>query len=139
MVKKIYISYDDITKYIEDVVKYFESINVKPNGVYGIPRGGLFFAILLSYRMDIPLLLAPCDGCVVIDDIADTGRTLAHYTENETQFNKYYLTTMFYNSKECSVKVDFYEREKAGDWVVFPYEGDSGDALKYDEAIKNKK
>lgn len=139
MINKVYITFDDINKYIDDVVKYFKSINVKPKGVYGIPRGGLVFAVLLSYRMDIPMLLAPCEGCVVIDDIADTGRTLAHFTENETQFNKYYITTMFYNSNACEVKVDFYEREKMGDWIVFPYEVDNDDALKHEEALKNKK
>ncbi|MBP3581338.1 MAG: hypothetical protein J6J33_01130 [Clostridia bacterium] len=121
---KVYVTYEQIHEYIEAVVKDLESKNIKPTGVYGPPRGGLIYATLLSYRLDIPLLLNAAKGCVIIDDIADSGRTLLHYTENDTQFNKYYITTMFYHERSV-VKPDFYVREKKNDWIVFPYEYDN--------------
>lgn len=51
------------------------------------------------------------DGCIIIDDISDTGRSLYHFTENRSQFNKYFITTMFY-VKDSLVKPDFYFKEK---------------------------
>ena len=121
---KVYVTYEQIHEYIDAVVKDLESNNIKPTGVYGPPRGGLIYATLLSYRLDIPLLLNAAKGCVIIDDIADSGRTLLHHTENDTQFNKYYITTMFYHERSV-VKPDFYVREKKNDWIVFPYEFDN--------------
>ncbi len=120
---KVYVTYEQVHEYIEAVVKDLENKNIKPTGVYGPPRGGLIYATLLSYRLDIPLLLNAAKGCVIIDDIADSGRTLLHYTENDTQFNKYYITTMFYH-KRSIVKPDFYVHEKTNDWIIFPYEYD---------------
>ena len=121
---KVYVTYEQIHEYIEAVVQDLESKNIKPTGVYGPPRGGLIYATLLSYRLDIPLLLHAAKGCVIVDDIADSGRTLLHYTENDTQFNKYYITTMFYHERSV-VKPDFYVYEKKNDWIVFPYEHDN--------------
>lgn len=120
---KVYVTYEEIHDYIEKVVENLEKRGIKPTGVYGPPRGGLVFATMLSYRMNIPLLLNAAEGCVIIDDIADSGRTLLHFTENDTQFNKYYITTMYYHERSV-VKPDFYAHEKKDNWIVFPYEFD---------------
>lgn len=123
MVEKVLVSWKDMELYIENVVNWANSNNIKPTGVYGIPRGGLILATLLSYRMNIPLLLAPTQGCIIIDDIADSGRTLCHYTDNDTQFNKYHITTMYYHERSI-VKPDYYYAYKDDKWIVFPWEFD---------------
>ena len=46
------------------------------SGVYGIPRGGLFLAVALSYRMGLPLLRDPARRCIIVDDLFDTGESL---------------------------------------------------------------
>lgn len=121
---KVYVTYAQIHEYIDLVAEDLNKRNIKPTGVYGPPRGGLVFATLLSYKLNIPLLLNAAEGCVIIDDIADSGRTLLHFTENDTQFNKYYITTMYYHERSL-VKPTFYLHEKKNDWVVFPYEYDN--------------
>ena len=121
---KVYVTYEQIHDYIDAIAKDLENKGIHPSGVYGIPRGGLIFATLLSYKLDIPLLLNAAKGCVVIDDIADSGRTLLHYTENDTQFNKYYITTMYYHERSV-VKPDFYFAKKDDDWIVFPFDYDN--------------
>ena len=122
--EKVLVSWDDIHNYIDLVALDLEKRNIKPTGVYGIPRGGLVFATMLSYKLNIPLLLNAAEGCVIIDDIADSGRTLLHFTENDTQFNKYYITTMFYHERSV-VTPDFYVHKKQDNWIVFPYEYDN--------------
>lgn len=121
---KVYVSWEQINEFIEGVVKDLEIKGIKPSGVYGIPRGGMIFATMLSYKLDIPLLLNAAKDCIIVDDIADSGRTLLHFTENDTQFNKYYIATMFYHDRSV-VKPDYYKFEKNNDWIVFPYEYDN--------------
>ena len=122
-VDKLYVTWDDMTTYVDELVSEIKVKGFKPTGVYGIPRGGLILATLVSYKMNIPLLMGASDGCLIIDDIADSGRTLIHYTSNDTQFNKYYISTMFYHQRSM-VKPDFYKFEKDDKWIVFPWEVD---------------
>lgn len=116
---KVDFTWEDIEDFINKVVNYIKENNLKFTGIYGIPRGGLILSTLLSYRLNLPLLLAPIKGCLIIDDIADSGRTLLHYTENDTQFNKYIIITMVYHERSL-VKPDFYLYIKKDQWVNFP-------------------
>ena len=107
--------------FANDLIKEMKARNFQPTGVYGVPRGGLILATLLSYKLDIPLLLNASKGCLIVDDIADSGRTLLHYTENDTQFNKYFIATMFYH-KRSIVTPNYYKFEKTDKWIIFPWE-----------------
>ncbi len=118
---KIYVTWEDVTTFLNELVNHLDNKNIKPCGVYGIPRGGLVMATLISYKMDIPLLMAPAEGCLIIDDIADSGRSLCHYTENDTQFNKYFIATLFYHNRSI-VKPHYTKFEKIDEWIVFPWE-----------------
>jgi len=53
------------------------------SGVHGLPRGGLVLAVSLSHRLELPLLPAPQPGCLVVDDVYETGRTLAPFRQLE--------------------------------------------------------
>ena len=117
--RKIYVSWDQVEQYIADLKELNGKFQWK--GVYGIPRGGLVLAVMISHRLDIPFLGAPCDGCLIVDDIADTGKSLYHFTENETQHNKYYLSTMYYQERSIVVP-DYWYLQKHEDWIVFPWE-----------------
>lgn len=118
---KFYVTWNDMMAYVDELIADLKKQKIKPTGVYGIPRGGLIIATLLSYKMNIPLLLNAAEGCIIVDDIADSGRTLLHYTKNDTQFNKYYISTMFYHERSL-VKPNFYKFKKDDKWIVFPWE-----------------
>lgn len=98
------------------IEKLSEELPKNITGVYGIPRGGLCLAVMLSHKLNIPLLAAPCKDCVVIDDIADTGETLYHYAEKG-----YCIATMYYH-KQSKIVPDFWYKEKTDKWIVFPWE-----------------
>ena len=122
MPNKVFVTWNEVEEYIEFVVE--QTKNIEFSGVYGIPRGGCVIAVMLSDRLGIPMLMAPAVGALIVDDIADSGRSLIHYTENDTQFNKYCITTFFYHPRSI-VKPDWYFREKEeGSWIVFPWEYD---------------
>ena len=116
MIDKTYVSWKDVYKFVDSVADRFEDANI--TGVYGIPRGGLVFAVMLSHRLAVPMLMAPSDGCLIVDDIADTGITLQHYRQEH-----YSIATMFYH-EQSKIVPDFWMFEKKDKWIVFPWEGD---------------
>ena len=114
-----YVSWEEIEQFNENI----EGIHRKMSftGVYGLARGGLVPAVMISYRLRIPLLMAPCPGCLIVDDITDTGNSLSHYLLNNTNENKYFTATIYY-SPYSTVKPDYFMNLKGDDWVVFPWE-----------------
>ena len=116
------ISWDELTKHIDLLAQNIEdNLATKPTGIFGLPRGGLVPAVMLSHKLNLPLLLAPCEGCVVVDDIADTGTSLLHYKE------KGYKVAVIWYKPKSKVKPDFYAVKDSrgklgGSWVVFPWE-----------------
>lgn len=114
------VQWNEVELYLKEVVKKYKHKRI--SGVYGLPRGGLVFAIMLSHKLNIPLLQAPTKNCIIIDDICDSGESLLHYTTNRYNKNKYYITTMYYN-KKSNIEVDYYYKEKEDKWIVYPWEG----------------
>lgn len=112
-------TWDDVESFIKRVSNFYRlRINGKNilTGVYGIPRGGLVLAVMISHRLDIPLLMAPCEGCLVVDDISDTGVTLKHYKNSG-----YHIATMHIR-ENTSVIPEVWHKISDG-WVEYPWEG----------------
>lgn len=107
------LSWDDFERMVAVLIDRLSEYRL--TGVYGVPRGGLVLATVISHRMGIPLLGAPVKGCVVVDDISDTGRTLLPYEGR-------YVTATLYYAKDTQVMPDVTVRKKSVNWVVFPWE-----------------
>ena len=93
-------------------------------GVYGLPRGGLVLAVMISHALNIPLLMAPVEGCLIVDDICDSGESLLHYIKDSSNSKqkKYNIATV-YCKKDAMVKPDFYLYTKRDNtWIIFPWE-----------------
>lgn len=116
---KEYVTWQDIEEYISEVADKYKNKNI--TGVYGLARGGLIFAVMLSHKMNIPLLQAPAKNCIIIDDICDSGESLIHYTTNRYEEQKYHITTMYYK-KGASVVPEYYLKEKEDRWIIYPWE-----------------
>lgn len=115
------VDWKEVSKYINSVNEFYK--NKKITGVYGIPRGGLILAVLLSHKMNIPLLQAPTDNCIIIDDICDSGESLIHYYKNSSgnKQKKYHITTMFYKKNKLVIP-EMYSYIKKKEWIIFPWE-----------------
>lgn len=117
--KKWYVSWCDVQDYVKEVADRYSRASL--TGVYGLPRGGLVLATMISHRMNIPMLMAPTPGCLIVDDVSDSGRSLIHFTENDTQFNQYHISTMYCDPR-TSVVPEYYFGLKNNEWLVFPWE-----------------
>jgi len=90
----------------------------KYSSIYAIPRGGLYAGLRLSELLRIPLTDNPLeeqvDSCLIVDDLEDSGKTIAPYLE------KGYDTAVIYSKNKPISKYCF---ETVGqEWLEFPYE-----------------
>ena len=121
--EKVYLTWDDINKYVDEAINVLQWSKI--NYIYGIPRGGIIIATLLSYKINKPLLtdismLNDCSNVLLVDDIADSGNTLKEYMDGR-EFAQIY--TICY--KEKSIIQPWYNLEvEENDWIVFPWEAD---------------
>lgn len=83
------------------------------DGVYGIPAGGLILAVCLHYQLGLPLLMAPTERSLVVDDIADKGKSLSHYAQKGN-----FIVTLFYHRQSC-VQPHIWLHEKFDKWIRF--------------------
>jgi xanthine phosphoribosyltransferase len=86
------------------------------DGVYGIPRGGLVLAVALSHRLGLPLLAEAQPGCLVVDDVYETGLTLAPYRQLENS------RVVVWISKAEPQWWHAVEVTRTSEWLVFPWE-----------------
>ena len=85
-------------------------------GIHGIPRGGLVLAVCLSHRLALPLLPQPQPGCLVVDDVYETGLTLTPYRQLEGS------RMVVWISKAEPQWWQAVEVVESSDWIVFPWE-----------------
>lgn len=114
---KIYLTWEDFGEMVDSLAQQVQESELKFDGVYGIPRGGLPIAVSLSHKLNLPLLDEPTINTLVVDDISDTGKTLDEFT------NAYEIATLF-STDWTIVKPKYWVREKENkeDWIVFPWE-----------------
>ena len=78
------LSWDDFDRAVDHIAA--RCAGRRFSGIHGIPRGGLCLAVALSHRLALPLLADARPGCLLVDDVYETGLTLeAHRHLPETE------------------------------------------------------
>lgn len=104
------------------------------DGIYGIPRGGLIPATILSHKLNIPIITREelegwymrVRGCVlIVDDLSDTGDTFIKLIDKIHLTNRadWFLTACPYYKKGTKFQPNYAIRayDKLN-WIIFPYE-----------------
>jgi hypoxanthine phosphoribosyltransferase len=86
------------------------------SGIYGIPRGGLCLAVALSHRLQLPLLPRAQPGCLLVDDVYETGLTLQVYRDLPNTRAVVWISKANPNWWHAVEVVD------SSEWIVFPWE-----------------
>jgi len=122
MAEKEFVTWEQVESFVDDIAKTYKG--VKLSGIYGLPRGGLILAVMLSHRLHIPMLMAPCQDCMIVDDICDSGESLLHYCRDSSLEEKpdWTIVTMFYKENILGVHPAVYKYKKEDKWIVFPWE-----------------
>lgn len=136
-------------KYIKAINKIAERFkDEKFDVIVGLTRGGLIPAVLLSHTMDTPMLpfnphllhsngdergrvripISPvvCKRILIIDDIADTGKTFNKCVRFFEKRGFNVSTAAVYINKKMTIFTPTYTvRDNQNRWVAFPYEEES--------------
>jgi hypoxanthine phosphoribosyltransferase len=123
-VEKELISYTEYSHMMDELVKKISSSDCIKDikSIYTFMRGGLPIAVHLSHFLKVEmhtdeanhrLPLIPKET-LIVDDIADTGKTLDGYQD------LFPIATLFYKPRSI-VKPTFYVKETSN-WIVFPWE-----------------
>jgi len=138
----------DLGTAVDDLACQIQAGSFRPDAVLALARGGLPLAGALAYalgvknmatlnvefytgideRLDEPLLLPPvpdlallgAERLLVVDDVADTGRTLALASRFCAQHVEEVRTAVLYEKPRSVVRCDFVWR-RTDRWVNFPW------------------
>lgn len=89
--------------------------------IYGVPRGGLIMAVILSHKLNKKLILDKDKinrYTLVVDDINDTGMTLKKLLRGKRCFRVWTLWKQGDSRFTDSFSINFAK----GEWIVFPFE-----------------
>ena len=119
-----YVDWDTVDTAANLIADHLLESDHKFKGIYGIERGGLVLAVMLSHRTGIPYL-STLDSVfgksfIVVDDIADTGKTLDKFSQLEVAKHAYYVT--IHQHQQTIFQPNYYVFEKKGKWIVYPWE-----------------
>ena len=123
---KEFVSWNVIDEAVTDIAFNIKNTNKDFKGVYGIPRGGLILAVMLSHKLDIPLIMSVDEldeNSIIIDDIADTGKTLLDFVEYES-----YVVTI-HEHEQSLIKPNYSVIDKGDKWIVYPWETEDSEEI----------
>lgn len=105
--RKVKLSWAEVQGMANDLADRWRG-RVDLTAVYGVPRGGIPVACLVAPKLGLPIFQKPRQGCLVVDDLIDSGRTIQHYSESGFHTDALLNKAATHNGK----------------WVVFPWEQD---------------
>ena len=141
-------TWEDLGTAVEELASQIQADGFTPDAVLALARGGLPAAGALAYalgvknmatlniefytgvdeRLEEPLLLPPvpdlallrAERLLVVDDVADTGRTLALARDFCAQHGPEVRTVVLYEKPQSVVRSDFVWR-RTDRWINFPW------------------
>jgi hypoxanthine phosphoribosyltransferase len=126
-IKKVFVSWKEVENLIDILYTSILQSGKKFEQIHGIPRGGLIPAVMLSHKLNLPFTPYPelfnSNKTLVIDDIADSGKTLQRY-EN------YPTVVLHYKPHTSKHKPHYYASKfTSNDWIVYPWEAKDSNTI----------
>src|SRR5437762_13969656 len=147
-VEREWLTCADLGTAVEELAGQIQGSSFRPDAVLALARGGLPAAGALAYalgvknmatlnvefytgvdeRLDEPLILPPVpdlsllrtERLLIVDDVADTGRTLALARDFCAQHVGDVRTAVLYEKPQSVVRCDFVWR-RTDRWINFPW------------------
>ena len=158
--KLLYLSWNDVGNYMEEIFQELTSHKVRPSVIVGIWRGGLVLSVFLANRFHLhrlqvlaitrnlndekyaqrgepqlqwaaPTMSLRDEDVLIVDDIVGDGGTLEAALAIVKQHHPRSISTAVIARNQNSRLLPDYYGYLADDWVVFPWESSANnDAAK---------
>jgi len=135
--EKVYLTWDNIDNLVDKLANEISQYPRPPLYITGLPRGGLIPAVMLSHKLNIPFVNVsmirslPAIDMLVVDDIADSGKTLLKY-------KKYSTAVLHYKSQSIAVPTYYAEEVENNLWIVYPFECKDSETIQDYLKLKNE-
>jgi hypoxanthine phosphoribosyltransferase len=118
---KFYVTWDEIEELVELLCLQIAKSGIQITDIYGLQRGGLIPAVMLSHKLGIPMTVNLISKTtLIVDDICDSGETFRelfkihpkskfaclHFKPHTSHFHPDFSANKFFSD----------------DWVVYPWE-----------------
>ena len=142
--KKKYVPFQEVKQNLVEINSKINQTNWKPDIILSVNRGGCVPGVFLSHMRDldhevlsfknnidinndtIKNIMSNHLSILIIDDINDTGNTLADIKKKFNRFIKNIKFAVLINNKSSSFEVDYYgseiDKNIDNSWIVFPWE-----------------
>ena len=124
---KQYISWGQFDKAVDIMLKQIKASDKQYEMVAGITRGGLIPAVILSHKLELPMMaitkdcMIPADvskQTLIVDEIYDTGTTIGLVKQRNPGAD---FAVLYHNLN--LPRLNYYGHIKQLDhWLVFPWE-----------------
>lgn len=114
------ITYSDLEEYCHQLAwiinNHIVETGAEPyDSIYAVPRGGVPIALLMNEKLQLPMiedaaLITP--KTLIVDDICDSGRTLAKFPDNDA-------ATIYKKIDSPRPRWNLFDTDE---WIEFPYE-----------------
>jgi len=128
-IAKCYLRWSEIDRLVNTLCDKISNSKIEFKDIYGIPRGGLVPAVMVSHKLKIPMTKGTISpDTLIIDDISDSGETFRQfYNRYQTEYSFPFdlkFASLHYKPHTSGFEPYFYANEwTSDDWIVYPWEG----------------
>tara|TARA_B100001559_G_C16465488_1_gene606310 strand:- start:3 stop:464 length:462 start_codon:yes stop_codon:yes gene_type:complete len=133
--KKHYIDWNQVDKLISRLSYWITTSNLNFKNIYGLQRGGLIPAVMLSHQLGIPMVKGDIGpDTLIVDDICDSGETLnslvkKHQTLYSFPFNLKTAVLHYKPHTSCFEPTFNAKKWDKDDWLVYPWEKKNSETI----------
>jgi len=126
--EKVYYSWEEVEELVDLLAQQIVKSGRQIEHIFGLQRGGLIPAVLLSHKLGIPMTQDPTrQNILIVDDICDSGKTFKeffvrcpnslfaclHFKPHTSIFNPDYSANKFLSD----------------DWICYPWEREDSQTI----------
>jgi hypoxanthine phosphoribosyltransferase len=124
---KTYLTWGDIDALVNVLTIEIANKRFQIDSIAGLPRGGLIPAVMLSHKLNLPLVSEPTRKTLIVDDICDSGETFLKLLKQHP-FNLF--ACLHYKPHTSKFPPDIWaELYEVDNWLVYPWENENADAI----------
>jgi hypoxanthine phosphoribosyltransferase len=116
---KIYLSWDDIERLTNLLSVKIKMKHFQIDSIMGLPRGGLVPAVILSHKLNLPLVQKISQNTLIVDDICDSGNTFVKIYKKQPHLR---FACLHFKPHTSIFNPTVYSQEVGDDWIVYPWE-----------------